>query len=84
MRNTARTVVLAKNLQMFHAWCRQTGHSPRDPSVVYAVGPQSLRGLHGEVEIVQFADWWDRLDRRALQDAAAILAARCTGTLEAA
>ncbi|WP_328545450.1 hypothetical protein [Streptomyces europaeiscabiei] len=71
----ARTVVLAKNLQMFHAWCRETGHSPRDPRVVYASGEHRLRGLRN-VEIVRYGSWWDRPDIRPLEEAVAWLEAR--------
>lgn len=63
-----RTVVLARNLKAFHAWCASTGTSPRDRSVLYASGPHVLRGL-GQVEIVRFGDWWDRLDEAALTKA---------------
>ena len=68
-RNTVRTVVLAQNLQAFHAWCLKTGHSPRDRAILYASGPSALRGLTGPVEIVGHGDWWDRIDRQALEDA---------------
>ena len=68
-RNTVRTVVLAKNLQAFHAWCLATGHSPRDRTVLYASGPSALRGLTGPVEIVRYGAWQERIDRHALEDA---------------
>ncbi|MDX2800197.1 hypothetical protein [Streptomyces scabiei] len=71
----ARTVVLAKNLQMFHAWCRETGHSPRDPRVAYVSGPHKLRGLTNE-EIVRYDRWWDRPDIRFLEEALEWLEAR--------
>jgi hypothetical protein len=67
-----RTVVLARNLREFHAWCRLTGTSPRDRSVLYASGPLTLRGL-GRVEIVRHGVWWDRLDEAALSTAVAVL-----------
>ena len=76
-QNPVRTVVLARNLAEFHAWCRQTGTSPRDRTVVYASGPRTLRGLHG-VEIVRHGVWWDRLDEAALTDAVAQLEDRNT------
>ena len=71
-RNTIRTVVLAQNLQEFHAWCRKTGTSPRDRTVLYASGPHVLRGLQ-DVEIVRHGLWWDRLDEAALAQAVARL-----------
>ena len=76
-----RTVVLARNLAEFHAWCRESGTSPRDRTVLYASGPQALRGLHG-VEIVRHGSWWDRLDESALAQAVARLEARNAGHLE--
>lgn len=71
----ARIVVLAKNLQMFHAWCRETGRSPRDPRVVYASGEHRLRSL-SSAEIVRYGDWWDRPDIRPLKEAVAWLERR--------
>ena len=73
-----RIVVLARNLAEFHAWCRQTGTSPRDRTVVYASGPHALRGLTG-VEIVRHGSWWDRPDEAALTQALAALEARQGG-----
>jgi hypothetical protein len=73
-RSIVRTVVLARNLAEFHAWCRQTGTSPRDRAVLYAAGPQSLRSLEG-VEIVRHGTWWDRPDEAALTEAVARLEA---------
>jgi hypothetical protein len=67
-RSIVRTVVLARNLAEFHAWCRQTGTSPRDRAVLYASGPQSLRSLQ-DVEIVRHGCWWDRPDEAALTGA---------------
>lgn len=83
-RNIVRTVVLAKNLQAFHAWCLQTGRSPRDRTILYASGPSALRGLTGPVEIVRYGDWWERIDREALEDAVAWLHHRNAHLLEAA
>jgi hypothetical protein len=73
-RSLIRTVVLAANLQEFHAWCRETSTSPRDRSVLYASGPHVLRGLE-DVEIVRYGDWWDRLDEATLSCAVARLEA---------
>lgn len=73
-RSLIRTVVLAANLQEFHAWCRQTGTSPRDRSVLYASGPHALRGLES-VRIVRYRNWGNRLDEAALADAVARLEA---------
>lgn len=73
-RSPIRTVVLARNLREFHAWCRETGTSPRDRSVLYASGPHALRGLDG-VTIVRYRDWSDRLDEAALTYAVACLEA---------
>ncbi|MFD8839739.1 hypothetical protein [Streptomyces griseofuscus] len=70
--NPVRTVVLARSLADFHTWCRQTGTSPRDRTVLYASGPQTLRGL-GQVEIVRHDAWWDRLDEAAYTEAVASL-----------
>ncbi|MGV9278044.1 hypothetical protein [Streptomyces griseosporeus] len=70
--NIVRTVVLAQNLREFHAWCRQTGTSPRDRTVLYASGPHALRGLRN-VEIVRYGQWRDRLDGAALAQAVARL-----------
>lgn len=67
-RNTARTLVLARNLQAFHAWCREQGHSPRDRSLLYASGPHVLRGLT-DVTVVRYGSWWDRPDGGALKTA---------------
>ena len=72
-RTIVRTVVLARDLQQFHAWCRETRHRPRDRSLVYAAGPHSLRGLTGPVRIVRYGAWWDRVDGAALEAAAARL-----------
>jgi hypothetical protein len=74
-RNTARTLVLARTLQEFHAWCRQTNTSPRDRSVLYAAGPHVLHSL-GAVRIVRHGDWQDRPDGCALEAAVARLEAR--------
>ena len=82
-RNPARTVVLARNLQEFHAWCRTHGRSPRDRTLLYASGPAALRGLAPETRIVRHGDWADRPDGCALADAVAFLEHR-TGRLEAA
>ncbi|WP_086559404.1 hypothetical protein [Streptomyces africanus] len=69
-RSPIRTVVLAQNLREFHAWCRETATSPRDRTVLYASGPHALRGLaHEGICIVRYGDWWDRMDRHALEDA---------------
>ncbi|MFG2970912.1 hypothetical protein ACGFZS_47350 [Streptomyces sp. NPDC048288] len=70
-----RTVVLARSLAEFHAWCRQTRTSPRDRSVLYASGPHALGGLDG-VEIVRHGMWRDRLDEAAYTQAVASLEAR--------
>jgi hypothetical protein len=70
-----RIVVLARSLAEFHAWCRQTGTSPRDRTVLYASGPQALHSLD-QVEIARFGSWWDRLDEAALTQAVASLEAR--------
>lgn len=70
-----RTVVLARNLADFHAWCAASGTSPRDRTVLYASGPAALRGLH-DVEIVRHSCWWDRPDEAALTQAVARLEAR--------
>lgn len=71
----ARTVVLAQNLQMFHAWCHENRRSPRDPRIAYASGPHKLYGLRG-VQIVRYGRWRDRLDIRLLDQALACLEAR--------
>lgn len=71
-RNPARTVVLARNLQEFHAWCRSQGRSPRDRSLLYASGPHALHGLDADAVIVRHGDWIDRPDGRALADAVAL------------
>lgn len=71
----ARILVLAKNLQQFHAWCRETGHSPRDPRVAYASGPHKLYGYRG-VEIVRYGRWRDRPDICSLNRALARLEER--------
>lgn len=73
-RSPIRTVVLARNLREFHTWCRETGTSPRDRTVLYASGPHVLQGLES-VAIVRYRDWWDRLDEVALTDAVACLEA---------
>ncbi|MFR9794218.1 hypothetical protein ACL07V_37285 [Streptomyces sp. MB22_4] len=73
--NPVRTVVLARSLADFHAWCRQTNTSPRDRAVLYASGPQTLHGLD-QVEIVRHGMWWDRLDEAAYTEAVTSLAAR--------
>ncbi|MGW8702275.1 hypothetical protein ACWGOK_36040 [Streptomyces eurythermus] len=78
-----RTVVLARNLRAFHAWCTQTGTSPRDRHVLYAAGPHVLRNLTG-VQIVRYGDWWDRLDEAALTAAVTVLEQRNTQPLAAA
>jgi len=62
------TVVLARSLRDFHAWCRETGTSPRDRSVLYASGPHSIRALT-DVEVVRYGSWWDRPDEAELADA---------------
>ena len=74
-QSPVRTLVLARNLQAFHAWCAATGTSPRDRTVLYASGPHALRGLE-RVEIVRHDVWWDRLDEAALSEALADLEAR--------
>lgn len=71
-RNPPRTIVLARSLQEFHAWCLQAGRSPRDRSLLYASGPHALRGLNN-VEIVRCGAWWDRPDGSALEAAVAVL-----------
>lgn len=71
-RTPVRTVVLARDLAAFHDWCRETGHSPRDRSILFASGPSRLRGL-GDAELVRYGDWWNRLDGRALREAVAAL-----------
>lgn len=71
-KSIVRTVVLARSLREFHLWCLQTGTSPRDRTVLYASGPHTLRGLTG-VTVVRHGEWWDRLDRIALEDAVARL-----------
>ncbi|CAK7288543.1 hypothetical protein [Streptomyces misionensis] len=70
-----RTVVLARSLADFHAWCRQTNSSPRDRTILYASGPTVLNGL-AQVEIVRHGLWWDRLDEAALTQAVADLETR--------
>lgn len=82
-RNTARTLVLARTLQDFHAWCREQGRSPRDRSLLYASGPHVLRGLTGAT-IVRYGAWRDRPDGHALEVAVAALEHRLTPTLGAA
>ena len=71
-RPTARIVVLAKSLRDFHTWCREPGHSPRDPAVMYASGPHVLRGLD-TAQIVRYGNWRDRMDIRSLENAVAAL-----------
>jgi hypothetical protein len=83
-RNPPRTVVLARSLQEFHAWCRQAGRSPRDRSLLYASGPHALRNLVGDVEIVRYGSWSDRPDGHALEDAVAALEHRGVCLLAAA
>lgn len=75
-RNPPRTIVLARSLQEFHAWCRQAGRSPRDRSLLYASGPHALLGLVGDVEVVRYGRWSDRPDGRALENAVACLERR--------
>ena len=72
-RNLIQTVVLARSLQDFHAWCRENHRSPRDRTLLYASGPHALRGLDADAVIVRHGDWWDRLDGRALETALARL-----------
>lgn len=72
-RNLIRTVVLARNLQAFHAWCRDNHRSPRDRTLLYVSGPHALRGLTEGAVIVRHGAWRDRLDGRALEDAVAQL-----------
>ncbi|WP_069765963.1 hypothetical protein [Streptomyces sp. LUP47B] len=67
-RISARTLVLARTLQDFHAWCRAQGRSPRDRTLLYASGPHVLRGLAGAT-IVRHGDWWNRPDGHALKTA---------------
>ncbi|MFF7335461.1 hypothetical protein [Streptomyces sp. NPDC008150] len=67
---TARIAVLAQDLQHFHAWCRETGHRPRDRRLTYVAGPLALRALSG-VTLVRYGAWTDRLDGRALERAVA-------------
>lgn len=74
-RNPARTVVLAANLQAFHAWCREQGRSPRDRTLLYASGPHALDGLT-DVEIVRHGAWRDRIDGPAIETAIARLERR--------
>lgn len=83
-RNPARTVVLARNLQEFHAWCRTHGRSPRDRTLLYASGPAALHNLAPETRIVRHGDWSDRPDGRALADAVAGHEHRNASLLEAA
>lgn len=83
MPSNVRVVVLAKSLRDFHAWCRETEHSPRDRGVLYAVGPYTLRGLR-DVEFVRYGDWRDRLDGRDLEEAVAALEQRQALALETA
>lgn len=82
-RSIVRTVVLARTLRDFHAWCTATGTSPRDRSVLYASGPHALRGITG-VRIVHHGDWWNRPDGRALEDAVDQLERRSDRVLESA
>jgi hypothetical protein len=70
MASTARIVVLAKDLRAFHAWCRETGHSPRDRRITFAAGPSALR-VSADARIVRYGDWTDRPDGRALKEALA-------------
>jgi len=68
--NTVRTVVLAQTLRDFHAWCRETGTSPRDRTVLYVSGPHVLRSVNLEAAcIVRYGAWRDRLDRSSLEEA---------------
>jgi hypothetical protein len=67
-RTTARTLVLARNLQEFHAWCRQTRTSPRDRGVLYASGPHVLYGLTSAT-VIRYGNWRDRPDGRVLEAA---------------
>ena len=83
-RNPARTVVLARNLQAFHAWCREQQRSPRDRTLLYASGPHALHGLTPGVEIVRYGNWSDRPDGRSLEEAVARLEHGTTCLLEAA
>ncbi|MGW2724790.1 hypothetical protein [Streptomyces sp. NPDC001492] len=76
-RNPARTVVLARNLQEFHAWCRLQRRSPRDRTLLYASGPAALTGLT-DVNIVRHGAWWDRIDGPALEAAVDQLENRTT------
>lgn len=70
-RTTARTLtlVLARNLQEFHAWCRQTRTSPRDRAVLYASGPHVLHRLTGATTVIRYGNWRDRPDGRLLEAA---------------
>lgn len=85
-RSAPITLVLARNLQDFHAWCREQGRSPRDRTLLYASGPHALRGLADvEICIVRYGAWWDRVDRHALEEAVAwLLHHRDARLLEAA
>jgi hypothetical protein len=67
-RISARTLVLARTLQDFHAWCRAQGRSPRDRTLLYASGPHVLRGLTAAT-VVRYGDWWNRPDGHALKTA---------------
>jgi hypothetical protein len=61
------TLVLASFVIDFENWCRETGVSPRDPSVKYVRDIQDLRGLGRTFDIV-VADgrFWDRRDAAEL------------------
>jgi hypothetical protein len=73
--NSERVVVLAATLREFHAWCRANGRSPRDPRVMYAVGPHVLRAITG-ARVVRHGSWWERPDGVALAAAAAAIEER--------
>jgi hypothetical protein len=82
-RISARTLVLARTLRDFHAWCREQGRSPRDRTLLYVTGPHVLRGLT-DATIVRHGDWWDRPDGHALEAAVDALESRLATRLEAA
>ena len=81
-RSAPITLVLARTLQDFHAWCREQGRSPRDRTLLYASGHHVLRGLE-QVQIVRYGDWRDRPDGRALEAAVSSLEARNARLMEA-
>ena len=57
-----KVIVIAGNYREFCYWCSENHVARRDPNVIYASGPQRLRGLRGPLVVLRYGTYYERRD----------------------